>query len=83
MIWKRSARQPWKVEIGETGKRDVPERIETYKDWRVFQSAMEAAMEPFQLTKNFPAEERYSMMDQMRCSFRSVCTNIAVRRGFS
>jgi four helix bundle protein len=34
-------------------------------------------MEIFQLTKGFPAEERYSLVDQMRRSSRSVCANIA------
>jgi len=35
-------------------------------------------MEIFELTKDFPAEEKYSMVDQMRRSSRSICTNIAV-----
>ena len=34
-------------------------------------------MEIFELTKGFPPEEKYSMVDQMRRSSRSVCTNIA------
>lgn len=38
---------------------------------------MGAAMEIFELTKNFPPEERYSLVDQKRRSSRSVCTNIA------
>ena len=53
------------------------DRIKSYKELRVYQSAMEAAMEIFQLTKSFPSEERYSMVDQMRRSSRSVCANIA------
>ena len=31
----------------------------------------------FEITKAFPAEEKYSMVDQVRRSSRSVCTNIA------
>jgi four helix bundle protein len=31
----------------------------------------------FQLTKGFPAEERYSMVDQIRRASRSVCSNLA------
>ena len=31
----------------------------------------------FELTKHFPPEEKYSMVDQMRRSSRSVCANIA------
>ena len=34
-------------------------------------------MEIFELTKSYPAEEKYSMVDQMRRSSRSVCSNIA------
>ena len=30
------------------------ERIESYKDLRVYQNAMEAAMEIFRLSKSFP-----------------------------
>jgi len=53
------------------------EKINSYKDLRVFQSAMDAAMEIFELTKSFPPEEKYSMVDQMRRSSRSVCANLA------
>ena len=31
----------------------------------------------FKLTKGFPSEERFSLVDQIRRSSRSVCTNIA------
>ena len=34
-------------------------------------------MEIFEVTKGFPKEERYSLVDQMRRSSRSVPTNIA------
>ena len=52
------------------------ENIRSYKDLRVYQAAIEAAMRIFEITKNFPDEERYSMVDQMRRSSRSVCSNI-------
>jgi four helix bundle protein len=51
--------------------------IRSYKELRVYQAAMDAAMEIFNITKKFPAEEKYSMVDQMRRSSRSVCTNVA------
>ena len=38
------------------------ERINSYRELRVYQSAMEAAMKIFQLTKTFPHEEKYSMI---------------------
>jgi four helix bundle protein len=37
---------------------------------------MDAAMRVFEMTKTFPAEEKFSMVDQMRRCSRSVCTNI-------
>jgi four helix bundle protein len=51
--------------------------IKNFRDLRVYQNAMEAAMEIFEITKTFPAEEKFSMVDQMRRSSRSVCANIA------
>jgi four helix bundle protein len=53
------------------------ENIRSYKELRVYQAAMDAAMRIFELSKSFPSEERYSMVDQMRKSSRSVCANIA------
>lgn len=53
------------------------ENIRSYKDLRVYQKAMEAAMMIFEITKTFPVEERYSLVDQIRRSSRSVCANIA------
>lgn len=51
--------------------------IRSYRELNVYQSAMNSAMEIFELTRKFPVEERYSMVDQMRRSSRSVCANIA------
>ena len=53
------------------------QNIRSYKELRVYQAAIEAAMRIFEVTKRFPAEERFSMVDQIRRSSRSVCTNIA------
>jgi four helix bundle protein len=63
--------------IGERKRLRMAERINSYKDLRVYQSAMEAAMRILQLTKNFPPEEKCSMVDQIRRASRSVCANIA------
>jgi four helix bundle protein len=54
----------------------MTEFIKTYKDLRVFQNAMSAAMKIFELTEKFPREEQYSLTDQLRRSSRSVCSNI-------
>ena len=47
--------------------------IQSHRDLEVYQLAFEAAMQIFELTKNFPVEERYSLIDQIRRSSRSVC----------
>lgn len=54
----------------------MKERIKSYRDLRVYQAAMDAAMRIFEMTKTFPADEKFSMVDQMRRCSRSVCTNI-------
>lgn len=51
--------------------------IKSYRDLKVFQSAMTATMDIFRLTKDFPLEEKYSLVDQIRKSSRSVCANLA------
>src|ERR1039457_6172321 len=50
--------------------------IRSYRELDVYQTAFDGAMRLFQLTKQFPVAERYSMVDQMRRSSRSVCANI-------
>ena len=54
----------------------MAEKITSYKELRVFQEAFRLAMEIFQLTKEFPTEERYSLTSQIRRSSRSVCLNL-------
>ena len=54
----------------------MPDKINSYKDLRVFQNAMNAAMKIFQLSEKFPPEEKYGLTDQIRRSSRSVCSNI-------
>jgi four helix bundle protein len=48
-----------------------------YRDLIVYQKAFALAMKIFQVTKTFPKEEKYSMVDQIRRSSRSVCSCIA------
>lgn len=43
----------------------------------VYQRAFTAAMKVFEISKKFPTEEKYSMVDQLRRSSRSVCSNLA------
>ena len=51
--------------------------IRHFRDLEVYQLAMVAAMNLFELSKKFPLEEKYSLTDQMRRSSRSVCANIS------
>ncbi len=53
------------------------EPIKSHKDLQVYQMAFDAAMQIFDLSKQFPVEERYSLTDQIRRSSRSVCANLA------
>jgi four helix bundle protein len=50
--------------------------IRSYRELNVYQAAFEAAMRIFELTKQFPVEERYSMVGQIRRCSRSLCANI-------
>jgi len=52
-------------------------KIRTHNDLEVYQMAFEAAMNIFELSKGFPQEEKYSLVDQIRRSSRSVCANLA------
>lgn len=51
--------------------------IRSFKELKVWQNAMDAAMRVFEVTKGFPLEERYSLTDQFRRAARSVASNIA------
>jgi four helix bundle protein len=51
-------------------------QINSAKDLKVYQKAYELAMKVFQLSKNFPPEERFALTSQIRRSSRSVCLNL-------
>jgi len=51
--------------------------VRHFRELRVYRSAFDAAMQIYELSKKWPAEERYSLTDQIRRSSRSVCGNIA------
>ena len=63
-IWGQERAEAENRRYGETGKGETErltgrrlrlgERIKSYRDLRVFQKAMDAAMEIFALTKTFP-----------------------------
>ena len=51
--------------------------IKAVSDLDVFQLSYDIAMEIFRITRFFPKEERYSLIDQVVRSSRSVSANIA------
>jgi four helix bundle protein len=51
-------------------------KIRSFRDLNVYQNALDAAMEIYEISKSFPPEERFSLTDQFRRSSRSVCANI-------
>jgi len=51
--------------------------IKHFRDLEVYQKAFQMAMKIFEITKDFPVEERYSLVDQIRRSPRSICSNLA------
>ena len=51
-------------------------RINSAKDLNVYKKAYALSMEIFNLSKSWPAEERYSLTDQIRRASRSVCANL-------
>ncbi|EPF17506.1 MAG: four helix bundle protein [Microcystis aeruginosa Ma_MB_F_20061100_S19] len=53
------------------------EPIRSHKDGKSYQKAFCAAMKNFQLSKNFPKEEKYALTDQIRRYSRSICANLA------
>jgi len=53
------------------------ERIKKHNELNVYQLSFVSGMEIFNLSKEFPKEEKYSLTDQIRRSSRSVSANIA------
>jgi 23S rRNA-intervening sequence protein len=56
------------------------EKILRHQELEVYKKAFAGGMGIFELSKNFPKEERYALTDQIRRSSRSVCANIAEAR---
>ena len=50
--------------------------VRDVKELTVYIKAYRVAMEFFEISKNFPAEERYALTSQGRRSSRSVCHNL-------
>lgn len=55
----------------------MKKRLTSHTQLEVYRKAFDAAMRIFELSKQFPKEERYSLTDQIRRASRSVCSNLA------
>ena len=55
--------------------------INSYRDLKVWQGAMELAVACYELTKDFPREEAYGLTSQIRRAAVSVAANIAEGHG--
>ena len=67
--------------INETAKRRNGETarkpIRHFRDLEVYQNALNTGLRVYELSKQFPPEEKYSLTDQIRRCSRSVCANLA------
>jgi four helix bundle protein len=52
-------------------------KIKHFRELDVYQNALKAAMELFEISKRFPNEERFPLTDQVRRSSRSLCANVS------
>jgi four helix bundle protein len=55
--------------------------IQSYRELKVWQRAMDLIEQCYQATRSFPAEERYGLTSQIRRSAVSVAANIAEGQG--
>jgi four helix bundle protein len=51
-------------------------KLSSAKDLEVYKKAYKLAMAVFELSKRFPAEERFALTSQLRRSSRSICLNL-------
>ena len=51
-------------------------RLNSAKDLDVYKMSYDLAMQLFELSKGFPAEEKFALIGQIRRSSRSVCSNL-------
>ena len=61
--------------IGQGGKRQV--MIQHYKDLTVYQKSYQAALDVYRIAKQFPREEIYGIMSQIKRAATSIPLNIA------
>jgi len=47
-----------------------------YRDLKVYKKSFYLALKIFEITKRFPSEEKYALVDQIRRSSRGICRGI-------
>jgi four helix bundle protein len=52
-------------------------RVQSYRDLRVWKTAVELTLEVYRITESFPASERFGLTSQLRRAAVSVASNIA------
>ncbi len=52
------------------------QQLNSAKELKVYKTAFVLAMDIFELTKAFPADEKFALTSQIRRSSRSVCLNL-------
>ncbi len=57
--------------------RERKQEISHFRELDVYRKSFSTAMTIFEITKSFPVEEKYSLVDQIRRSSRSVCACLA------
>jgi len=55
--------------------------VQSYRDLKVWQIAVELALESYRRTSRFPADERYGLASQIRRAATAVAANIAEGHG--
>jgi four helix bundle protein len=51
-------------------------QIKSAKELEVYRKAYDLAMQVFELSRSFPAEEKFALTSQIRRSSRSICLNL-------
>lgn len=67
----------WKPHISFVFIIKTKKKYEDFRDLIVYRKAFRLAMDIFELSKQSPKEEQYSLTDQIRRSSRSVCSSLA------
>ncbi len=63
-------------QMSEIRNRRSVMRLNSAKDLEVYKKSYQLAMKVFELSKSFPAEEKFALTSQIRRSSRSVCLNL-------